>query len=461
MRNKPRKDLIEGPVGRTILELAFPMVFGLAAVILFNVVDTFYVGRLGADDLAAMSFTFPVVFFVMSIAMGMGVGVTSVVSRVIGEDDMRTVRRIATDGLFLANAIVVVVALGGLFTIEPLFRALGASPEMVGLIRQYMFPWYLGIGFIVIPMVGNSAIRATGDTKTPSLIMIIAGGVNIILDPLLIFGPGPFPRLELQGAAIATLISYSITFVAALWILTRREHMLDFSRPRPAEVLHSWRRILYVAVPAGFTSSLLPIANGIFTRMVSAFGADAVAAFGVATRIEALSLIGVHSVFSAMAPFIGQNYGARKSARIRAGLHFGVKAVFVYGLAFAGLLAVLGRPLGALFNDAPAIVDTVGRYLRIVPASYGLVGTLFIVNAMFNAVNQPYKSAFIIVLRMFVFGIPLAYLLSRAFGVTGIFAGLSIGNAVVGLIAFALARRFTREVEERFAPQAPIAVTAP
>jgi putative MATE family efflux protein len=458
MDRKPRKNLLDAPVGRTILELAWPMVFGMAAVILFNVVDTFYVGRLGATELAAMSFTFPVVFLVMSIAMGMGVGVTSVISRVIGEGDFQTVRRITTDGLILANAIVVVVAVGGLFTIEPLFGALGASPDLVVLIRQYMIPWYLGIGFIVIPMVGNSAIRATGDTRTPALIMMIAGGVNIVLDPLLIFGPGPFPRLELQGAAIATLLSYSITFVAAVWILDRREHMLTFARPRVAEVLDSWRRILYVAIPAGFTSSLLPIANGIFTRMVSHFGAEAVAAYGVATRIEALSLIGTHALFAAVAPFVGQNYGARRIGRVGAALGFSVKASLVYGAVLAVVLAAFARPLSALFSAEPAIVATSAHYLWIVPVSYGLLGDLYIVNAMFHAVNQPYKSAFIIVLRLFVFGVPLAYFLSLALGVNGIFAGLAIGNVIVGVIALALARRFLREAAASFGPaEAPTA----
>lgn len=448
---RPRKDLLSAPVGRTLLELAGPMVFGMAAVILFNVVDTFWVGRLGARPLAAMSFTFPVVFFVMSIAMGMGVGVTSVIARVVGEGDAAGVRRIATDGLFLANAIVVVIALGGLFTIGPLFSAIGAEPAMIGLIRQYMVPWYIGIGFIVIPMVGNSAIRATGDTKTPSIIMMIAGGVNMGLDPLMIFGIGPFPRMELQGAAIATLISYSVTFVAALWILARREHMLDFSRPHLADVLHSWRRILYIAIPAGVTQALLPVANGVFTRMTAEFGPRAVAAFGVGTRVDALCLIGIHALFAAVAPFVGQNYGARRPDRIRAALNFAVRAALVYGAAFAVLLALVARHVGGVFNDDPEIVALVARYVRMVPVSYGLVGSLFIVNAMFNAVNRPLRSAVLIVLRMFVFGIPLAWVMSRHWGAAGVFAGYALGNGVVGIIAWVVGRRFVAELERSFA----------
>jgi putative MATE family efflux protein len=376
------------------------------------------------------------------------VGVTSVIARVIGQDDADAVRRIATDGLFLANAIVVVVAIGGLVSIGPLFGALGASPAMIALIRQYMVPWYVGIGFIVIPMVGNSAIRATGDTKTPSVVMMIAGGVNMLLDPFLIFGLGPFPRLELQGAAIATLIAYSVTFVAAFWILSRREHMIEFSRPRASAVLHSWRRILYIAVPAGLTQALLPVANGVFTRIVSEFGPKAVAAFGVGTRVDALCLIGTHALFAAVAPFVGQNYGAGRPDRIRQALGFASRTSMIYGASFAVVLALLARHVGAVFNDDPIVVTLVTRYLWVVPASYGLVGVLFIVNAMFNAVNQPLKSAFIIVLRMFVFGIPLAWLLSRQWGAVGVFAGYALGNAVMGAVAWLIGRRFVALAEE-------------
>jgi Na+-driven multidrug efflux pump len=184
-----------------------------------------------------------------------------------------------------------------------------------------------------------------------------------------------------------------------------------------------------------------------------------VAAFGVGTRVDALCLIGTHALFSAVAPFVGQNHGAGRPDRIREALGFAAKTSMVYGAAFAVVLALFARHVGAVFNDDPTVVALVGRYLWVVPASYGLVGVLFIVNAMFNAVNQPLKSAAIIVLRMFVFGIPLAWLLSRHWGAVGVFAGYSLGNAVVGAIAFALGRRFVALAEREAGENA--GVTSP
>jgi len=211
------------------------MFIGILAMQIFNLVDTFFVGQLGARQLAAMGFTFPVVLVINSIALGLGIGASSVISRAIGEGNQAKVRRFTTDALSLSVMIVTLFVVTGLFTIEPLFRSLGASGDVLQYIKSYMKIWYLGMPFVVIPMVGNNAIRATGDTKTPSFVMVSAVLINIILDPLLIFGYGPFPRWELAGAALATVISRGITMVLSLWILYHRERMLTFAIPKLKE----------------------------------------------------------------------------------------------------------------------------------------------------------------------------------------------------------------------------------
>jgi putative MATE family efflux protein len=214
-----------------LLRLTAPMILGILGIHLFHLVDTFFVGRLGTEALAAMSFTFPVVFVVGGVALGLGLGASAVVSHAIGEGDWHRVRRLTTDSLTLGLIVVASLIVIGLATVDPVFRMLGASEELIPLIKSYMFVWYPGMIFVVIPMVGNNCIRATGDTRTPSLIMVLAGAVNGALDPLFIFGLGPFPRLGLAGAALATVIGRSITFTVALLILARRERMLTLEFP--------------------------------------------------------------------------------------------------------------------------------------------------------------------------------------------------------------------------------------
>jgi putative MATE family efflux protein len=296
--------------------------------------------------------------------------------------------------------------------------------------------WYWGVGFLVIPMLGNSAIRATGDTRTPAMIMMTAGLVNVVLDPLLIFGIGPFPRLELRGAALATVISWVVSFVAAFWILARRERMLLVAGSILNGMRASWAAILHVGLPAAATNVLVPLAAGVLTRLVAQHGTVAVAAFGVGTRVESLALVAFMALSAAITPLAGQNFGAGKTGRVRQALGYGVKVCLIYGLSVAALLAVLAPPLAGLFNKEPAVLALVISYLRILPVSYGLLGAVLLAAAIFNAVSKPLLAAVLNLVRLFVLVVPLAYLGSSLSGVLGIFWAMSAANLLAG--AFAL-----------------------
>ncbi len=439
--------LLHGPVGKTLISLAVPMAFGIVAIILFTVVDTFYIGRLGTEPLAAMGFTFPISYIVMSIAMGLSVGTSSTIARAIGEGHQLRVQRLATDGLGLAFLIVTCFSLIGLTTLNTIFSLIGAKGEILKLISDYMIPWCLGVGLLVIPMVGNGAIRATGDTKTPATIMIIAGLVNIILDPFLIFGIGPFPRWELRGAAVATVTSWAMAFIASLWILGKRERMIRLPVFDPKHTFDSWKRILFIGVPAAGTNMMEPLSMAVITRMISEYGEEAVAAFGVGGRLEALSLIGIWALSTAITPFVGQNFGAGNYDRIRATLRFGVKFSLVWGgVIFTGLYLLSGS-IAPIFNDNQAVIASVILFLQIIPISYAMYGISALANSMFNALGKPLQASLVITLHLFVFVLPLAYLGSKVYGLKGIFVGIALGNAVVGIIAYLMVQKFLARVE--------------
>ena len=187
--------MLEGPVGSTLLRLALPMMMGIVSVMLINIVDTFYIGQLGVRELAAISFAFPVISTLVSMVFGLGIGTSAVLSRAIGKGHLVRVRQLTTHSLLLIALGMVFISFLGIITLNPLFRAMGAEEDLIPLIREYMFIWYLGVGLVAIPIVGNSAIRASGDSKTPSLVMMMAAIINAVLDPLLIFGLGPFPQM--------------------------------------------------------------------------------------------------------------------------------------------------------------------------------------------------------------------------------------------------------------------------
>ncbi len=445
-----RVSMTQDPVGPALLRLTGPMAVAMLAFLVFNIVDTFYVGQLGADELAAMAFTFPVVFTVMSLSFGLGAGASAVIARAAGAGDYSRVKRLTTDGIFLGLVLVILVATVGWFTIDPLFRALGAEGRFLELVREYMAIWYLGVGFVVLPMTGNNAIRALGDTKTPAKIMIIASMTNLVLDPLFIFGIGPFPRLELQGAAIATVIAYMVTFVAAFWVLARRERLLV--RPDPRTLRASWTAILHIAVPAAFTSMLTPITLAWLTRLAATQGPDVVAAFGVAGRIEGLGLIGINAMGSVLTPFMGQNLGAARKDRIDEARNFSFRFAALWGLSVALVLALAAPWIAAAFSPAVAVQQEIHLLLLIIPLTYFAGGWINLAANASNGLGQPRDAVVLNVFRLAVVGVAASTGVALAAS-GGLYAGIAAANIASGAFAWWLMRKRVAQCDPRSAPQ--------
>ncbi len=432
---KPKINLTEDPVGSILLRMTAPMLAGVFSMVAFNLADTFFVARLGTRELAAMSFTFPVVMFVHSITMGLGMATSSVVSRAIGEGNQDRVRRLASDCFILAFLIVVVLATVGVLTIEPLFRLLGATPDLIPLIKSYMSIWYLGIIFIIIPNIGNNVIRATGDTVYPSMIMTIAAVINIVLDPLLIFGLAGFPRMELAGAALTTVISRSVVLVVALAILHFRERLIDYSLPRFRHLMRSWKNILYVAIPAAAMNVLMPLSMGFVTWMAARFGHETVGAVGAAIRVEQFSLMVLIALGISMMPVVGQNWGAKKFDRVHLAHRYAFRFAFAWGFFAWAILAVFARPIAGIFSNEPVVVDNIILYLRITPLGYGLYGVMRLASVSFNAMNRPLSGALLSLIRTFIFYIPAVYAGTTLLGPKGMFGGIALANMLAGLTA--------------------------
>ena len=440
--------LTKGSVGATLLRLTLPMVIGVFAIFAFNLADTYFVAQLGTRELAAMTFTFPIVMVLGGIALGLGTGTASVVARAIGEGNPQHVRRLASDSLLLALCIVAVLAFAGLLTINPMFRLLGATEELLPLIRRYMRVWYPGMVFVVVPMVGNNAIRATGDTRFPSLVMVVGALVNVVLDPILIFGLAGFPRLDLAGAAIATVVARSTTCVAALMILHFRERMLDFSVPSGRDFLRSCRAILSVGGPAAGTAIINPLGAGLVTRIAAGLGATTVAAMGAGMRVATFALVPVIALSTALVPFVGQNWGAANLARVdRARRHANLLAMG-WGVVCVCLMISLAGLIARQFGTDAEVVHRIRLFLWIVPLGFALQGICIVSGAFLNAINRPLISAAFGAARVFMFYVPLAWAGCRIGQAAGLFGGMACGDCFAGILALLWARRISRAALE-------------
>jgi putative MATE family efflux protein len=423
------------------------MIWGIAAIMSLNIVDTWFVAQLSESHLAAISFTFPVTMILISLGIGLMAGTASVLSRVIGQGDMHLVRRMTTDATTLATALSIVVTVIGLVSMEPLFRAMGADDTLLPLIMDYMSVWYLGFVFFLVPMVGFGAIRATGDSKLQRNIMVGVALLNLILDPLLIFGLAGLPRLEMEGAALASVISRSMSLFAGYWALHQKKRLLTFTLPTAAEFWQSNRGVLHVGLPAAGTNMIIPLAAAIIVAMVATFGSDAVAGYGAATRIEQITLVVFYAMSSMIGPFVGQNLGAGKFDRIELAMSLCWRFCLWCGGGLAVVLILIGPVLVGFFGAGEA-VNQVGRaYLWIVPLSFGLNGAVMVINAAFNGLGKPMPAVAISLTRMFVLTVPLAYCGSLVWGVEGIFAGVAIANSLSGILAWVWFKRVLKQFQ--------------
>lgn len=446
--NKRGKDLTTGDIKKTLKELTVPMIFGILGIIVFNLADTYFVGKIGTVQMAALTFTFPVVTVINSINLGMGIGTSAVVSKAVGQKDATLIKRLSTDSLTLGLIFSLIAVTIGQLTIEPLFTALGADAEVLPYITQYMRIWYAGAPFLVIPMIGNNSIRALGDTKTPSIVMMVSAGTNIILDPLFIFGFGPFAGLGVAGAAIATVLSRGITFVFAMYVLAIREKVVSMEGATIKAVLASWKTILFIGVPNAVARMIVPIGAGVITGLISGFGHYSVAGFGIATRLEFLSLAIVYSLASVIPVFVGQNFGAGEFGRIREAVKVSKRFALIYGVIIYAVLFIVAEPIASLFTKEQEVIDVVVLYMKIVPAGYAFLGLFQIMTASFNALHKPMKGAILNLIQMMVFYVPLAFVGAKYFGLVGIFMSFVASYLMIGYPSTRLFNKVLNDVEE-------------
>ena len=430
-----------GHIGRMLFTRSLPIIVGVLGMVSFNLIDTYFVGKLGADELAALSFTFPIVFFFRAISFGLGIGASAVISRAFGARDKEQIRRLTTDSFGLALMIVAVFVIVGLNYMEWMFQLVGVTPEVMPLVREYMEVWFWGVGFVVVLLIGNNVLRASGDTATPSWIVVSAIVINIIFDYLLIFGIGPFPRWELKGAALATVGAHAVGLVVTFWIIGYRNKMISLKFPGLAKAWESSRLILYIALPTAGAQIIIPIGWGLITRFISSYGPEAVASIGVASRIEMFLFVIIFALTGALGPFVGQNFGAGKFDRLKRGVDYSHRFGFFWGVGMFIALRIAAKTVVPFFTDEPGIIAAAVDYLYILPLGYAFMCLLIISNTALNALNRPLYAAGLNFLQLIGLFVPLAMLGMRFIGMTGVFWALVAANTVSGTLSVIILRR--------------------
>jgi len=456
-KKSPRVDLTQGSILRHLIRMALPMMIGITASMGFILADTYFIGKLGPGELATMGFVGPIAMIIVSASIGLSAGTSSVMARASGNGDHQALVRLATSSFLISVFISLCFTVVGLLTIDPLFTLMGADQQTMPMIREYMHVWYWSPLFIIVPMVAMGVMRALGDTTLQGRLMLIAALANVVLDPIMIFGLFGFPRLELAGAALATLITRAGTFAAVMYYLAYRFHVIKFSRDVFASFRESFRKITHVGIPAMGTNMIIPLSGGIVIAIIAMFGNDAVAGTNVALRIESVTIIVFYALSAVIGPFAGQNIGAGRHDRIEKALRLCALFAVIWGAILAVIIAVGAPYVTRQFSNDLSIQTYANSYLYIMPVSYGAYGFVMIANATFNGIGKPIPGVIISTLRVAIFQFPLvmiaAFLLSD---ISYVYVASSLSNILAGAIAYIWVRRTIQHIPPTVVMEAEI-----
>ncbi|WP_426417557.1 MATE family efflux transporter [Aestuariirhabdus sp. LZHN29] len=426
------------PVGPLLRRLTLPMMGGIISLMLFYLLDAYFIAQLGIDELAVVGFTLPFVTTLVNLAVGLGIGISATVARTQGAGGDKPIANTGRNALLMAALVLISVATLSQLFLDNIFSLLGAPEHLLPVIDDYLSLWLIGCTCQLILMNGNAIFRATGNTRTPAKLMALGALLNALLDPCLIFGVGPVPAMGLQGAALASIIAWSTTLLLGIRLLAVDHKLVSLSLPSVAELTHCWPAILRIAVPAALSNMMTPLAIAIITAVVAGYGPEAVAAFGVGERISGLALLAILALSMTLPPLISQNMGAGNRQRILVAIRGSHRFALIWQTGIYLILA-LGAPwIAPLFGDSLITHDYIQLYLWCVVLSLGPLGVTILTVSSLNALHQPSRAMLVSACRLFLLFVPMGWAGSQWAGIPGLFVGAALANVLSAVVARAI-----------------------
>lgn len=433
------KSYTEGSIYKALFSLALPIVLANVLQTTYQLIDTFWLGRLGADAVAAVSVGFPILFLVLSLGAGLTVAGTVVVSQYKGAGNQRQVDYSASQTLLVIGILSVFLAMVGYFGAAPLMTLVGAGPEIYADSVDYFQVSSLGFVFLFIFFVFLSLMRGIGNVWFPSYIILFTVFLNLVLDPMFIFGWGPVPAYGVAGAAVASVITQGISAVIAIFVMARGHKGIKISLADMKPDLKWTKRILALGIPVSLEQSTRAGVMTVMVMLVTGFGSDVVAAYGIGARVLSLVVVPALGLGIATTTLVGQNVGAGKLKRAEQSGNASAKFAFISLTSLGLLLFIFAEHLTAFFvpND-PQVIKDGALFIRIMAPSFGLLGVQQVLNGTFNGAGFTQASMLISIFALWMVRFPLAYVLSEktTLGYEGIWWAFPISNAVGAIIAF-------------------------
>lgn len=423
----------------TLWRQTWPMAIGVLALLGFQLVDSAFIARLGTAPLAAQSFTFPLSFLIIGIQVGMGIAIAALISRALGAGEQARAKRLSSLVLIAGGAVIAVLAVALWLLQVPLFQLLGADETALTYIRAYWGPQLFSAWLGALLYFMYSVFRAHGDTRMPGKMMVFSSLINLALDPLLIFGVGGWEGWGLPGAAWATAVAFFVGLLLTGAKLRRCQWatMDDIGQ----EAVRSWRPFTGIAAPAMVSQLMPPLAAMLAIAAVAGLGDTQVAAWGLASRLETLSLMVILAMTMSLPPWLGRCYGAGDWGQIQQLMRLALKVAVIWQLSLGVLLALASPWVAMALAGNPEVQSELALLIRFMLPSYAALGVCMLVVSAGNALGWPLRAMLLSSARLFICYLPCLWLGAALFGWTGLAAGAAIGNLLAGLMAWVLLKR--------------------
>ena len=436
--NHPQK-FTEGKILSSMISIAVPIIFANILQTGYQLIDTFWLGRLGANAVAAVSLSFPILFLVLSLGGGLTLAGTVIVSQYKGANNQKQIDFSSSQTVFVIFFVSFFLALVGNFAAAPLMRLIGAGPEIFEDSVTYFKVSSFGFIFLFMFFVFQSLMRGIGNVLLPMYVILVTVFLNLILDPLFIYGFGPIPGYGVAGAAIASVLTQGISAIIGIYILWRGKNGIRIKWSDMYFDLAWTKRLFKIGMPSSLEQSTRAAGMTMMVIIVTSFGSEVVAAYGIGSRVLSLIIVPALGLAIATTTLVGQNIGAGKIKRAEKIGNLSYKVAF-FGLTGMGLLLFLfAEDLTAFFvPNEPKVIRDAALFIKIMAWSFGFLGIQQVLNGVFNGTGFTKASMVISILGLWVVRFPLAYFLSyhTSLGYEGIWWAFPISNAIAGIGAF-------------------------
>jgi putative MATE family efflux protein len=437
------QDFTAGSLNRAIILLAIPMVLEMVLESLFAVVDVFWVGRLGADAVATVGLTESLLSLVFAVGLGLSLSTTAMVARRIGEKDPEGAAVAGVQAIAIGLAVSATIGLPCLFYAPHLLKLMGASPQIVAVGGGYARIALGGSGAIMLLFLNNAIFRGAGDAAIAMRLLWVSNIINLVLDPCLIFGLGPFPKLGVAGAALATFTGRSIGVGYQFYRLLRGTERIRILRRQIHLNFSVLLRLLRVSLTGILQFAIAHTSWIGLVRIVSVFGSAALAGYTIAIRIVIFVILPSWGLSNAAATLVGQNLGAKQPERAAAS----VWRTGFYNMLFLGGIGVIflifAEPVVRLFTNDPAVIPLAASCLRII--SYGNVGYAYamVMLQAFNGAGDTVTPTIVNFFGFWLFEIPLAYFLALRAGLrsNGVYISIAVAESAIAVASIILFRQ--------------------